>query len=335
MSWFAYQQITHRLGIKTLAGLFHETFGVRVNWWEFLVFRNLLARYYRNTYRRLLAKIITGPVVHVDETEVKLHTGTGYVWVFANVETAIYVFRPTREGAFLREMLKGFNGVLVSDFYSAYDGLNCLQQRCLIHLIRDMNRATLDNPFDQELERITASFGVLLRSIITTVDEHGLKRRYLKRHNRAVGAFFDGLANRFYETDASKALQERLLRNRDRLFTFLDHDGVSWNNNVAENAIKRFSYYREDVGRSIKERGLIEHLELLSLYQTCRVRGVSFLRFLLSRERDLDAFSGSTRRRHRVTPVELYPKGYLPPSLITLRRGKRRQPAMNSTPTVE
>jgi len=330
MSWFAYQQITHRLGVKTLAGLFHETFGIRVNWWEFLDFRNLLARYYCNTYRRLLARILAGPVLHVDETEVKLRTGTGYVWVFADVETAVYVFRPTREGGFLREMLKGFNGVLVSDFYSAYDGLDCLQQRCLIHLMRDMNRAILDNPFDQELQSITTSFGVLLRSIVMTVGEHGLKRRSLERHNRAVETFFNGLTSHSYESDASKTLQERLLRNRDRLFTFLHHDGVSWNNNVAENAIRRFSYYREDVGRSIKERGLVEHLELLSLYQTCRVRGISFLKFLLSRERDIDAFSESKRRRHRASRVEQYPKGYLPPPLMTLRRGKRRDDTVNS-----
>jgi hypothetical protein len=26
----------------------------------------------------------------------------------------------------------------------------------------------------------------------------------------------------------------------------------------------------------------VEHLELLSLYQTCKVRGISFLKFLLS-----------------------------------------------------
>jgi predicted RecB family nuclease len=79
MSWFAYQHITHRLGVKTLAALFHEVFGIQVNWWEFLVFRNLLARYYRCTYKKLLARIIAGPVLYIDETEVKLHTGTGYV----------------------------------------------------------------------------------------------------------------------------------------------------------------------------------------------------------------------------------------------------------------
>jgi hypothetical protein len=327
MSWFAYQRITHRLGVRSLAALFYEVFGIRVNWWEFLTFRHLLARRYRKTCNRLVAQLIGGRVLHIDETEVKLKDGTGYVWVFANASIAIYIFRHSREGAFLRKMLKGFEGVLVSDFYSAYDGLPCVQQRCLIHLMRDMNRAILDNPFDQELQSITAPFGSLLRSIIVTVDAHGLKRRYLKAHTNAVAAFFDALAEQVCESDASKALQERLLRARERLFTFLQHDGVSWNNNLAENAIKRISDYREDVGRSVKEQGLTEHLVLLSLYQTCRVRGISFLKFLLSREHDMDAFAAGRRRRRRAPQVELYPKGYLPSSIHSLRRGITARPS--------
>jgi hypothetical protein len=137
-----------------------------------------------------------------------------------------------------------------------------------------------------------------------------------------VAAFFDALTERIYESDASKALQERLLRNRERLFTFLQHDGVSWNNNLAENAIKRISDYREDVGRSVKEAGLTEHLVLLSIYQTCRVRDISFLKFLLSRECDMDAFASSKRRRQSASRIDLYPKGYLPSSILSLRRGQ-------------
>jgi predicted RecB family nuclease len=327
MSWFAYQHITHRLGFRSLAALFYETFGIRVNFWEFTDFRHLLVHKYRKTYNMLLAQLMAGPVLHVDETEIKLKDGAGYVWVFASPSATVYVFRRSREGDFLRHVLKNFKGVLVSDFYSAYDGLPCLQQRCLIHLMRDMNRAILDNPFDQELQSITAPFGVLLRSIVVTIDEHGLKRRYLQTHANAVEAFFSALAERFYESDASKGLQERLLRNRQRLFTFLQNDGASWNNNLAENAIKRVSDYREDVRRSVKEAGLVEHLVLLSLYQTCRVRDISFLKFLLSQERDMDAFAAGKRRRRRSQRIEVYPKGYLPPSIISLRRGRAAQPS--------
>ena len=291
-----------------------KVFGIRVNLWEFLTFRHLLVLRYRKTYDMLLSQLIAGPVLHIDETEVKLKDGRGYIWVFANESAAVYIFRRSREGDFLRKMLRDFKGVIVTDFYSAYDGLPCLHQRCLIHLMRDMNRAILDNPFDQELQSITVPFGALLRSIVVTIDEHGLKRKYLKSHARAVAAFFDALAEHIYESDASKALKERLLRNRERLFTFLQHDGVSWNNNLAENAIKRISDYREDVGRNVKEAGLTEHLVLLSIYQTCRVRDISFLKFLLSRERDMDAFAASKRQRQSVSRIELYPKG-LPAAL--------------------
>jgi len=335
MSWFAYQHVTHRLGVRSLAALFYETFGVRVNFWEFTDFRHLLVHKYRKTFNMLLAQLLAGPVLHVDETEINLKDGGGYVWVFASTSATVYILRHSREGEFLRQMLKDFKGVLVSDFYSAYDGLPCLQQRCLIHLMRDMNRAILDNPFDQELQSITAPFGALLRSIVTTIDQHGLKRRYLQTHAKAVGASFEALAERFYESDACKALQERLLRNRERLFAFLQHDGVSWNNNLAENANKRVSDYREDVGRSVKAAGLAEYLVLLSLFQTCRVRDISFPKFLLSRERDMNAFEAGKRRRRRAPHIETYPKGYLPPSLVSLRRGKTRRASEVMAPESE
>jgi hypothetical protein len=106
MSWFAYQHITHRLGVRSLAALFYETFGVRVNWWEFMDFRHLLVRKYRKTYNKLLAQLIAGPVLHVDETEVKLKDGKGYVWVFANNSATVYIFRHSREGKFLHQCSK-------------------------------------------------------------------------------------------------------------------------------------------------------------------------------------------------------------------------------------
>ena len=98
MSWFAYQHITHRLGVKSLAALFYEIFGIQVNWWEFLTFRHLLVRRYRKTYNMLLTQLIAGSVLHIDETELKLKDGSGYVWVFASESASVYIFRRSREG---------------------------------------------------------------------------------------------------------------------------------------------------------------------------------------------------------------------------------------------
>ena len=72
------------------------------------------------------------------------------------------------ESAILETLLDGFKGVLVSDFYAAYDSVECPQQKCLIHLMRDINEDLHKNPFDEELKAIAGRFGALLREIVET-----------------------------------------------------------------------------------------------------------------------------------------------------------------------
>jgi predicted RecB family nuclease len=313
MSWTMFEHVAHRISLGMLQKMLRESFDLRVSDSEIHMFKSLMARHYRPGYQRLLKKILCGSVLHIDETEVILRTGKGYVWVFASLEEVVFVYRPTREGDFLKDLLKDFKGVLVSDFYAAYDAIDCPQQKCLIHLMRDMNQELLNNPFDEELQTVTGPFGVLLREVVTTIDQHGLKRCHLKKHDRAVAQFFQTLAAQSLRSEAAEGLRQRLLKYRDKLFTFTQYDGVPWNNNNAENAIKRFAYYREDTAGIMKEPGLNDYLVLLSICHTCRYRGVSFLKFLLSRQRDVDTFSANQRRKPRSPGIELYPKGFTPP----------------------
>jgi Transposase IS66 family len=313
-----YLHVAHQMSFGTLEEVFKEMFGITVADTDIMMFKNLVAYTYQTTYRKLLERILTGQVVHIDETEVKLKAGKGYVWVFASLEEVFYMYRPTREGAFLQELLKDFRGVLVSDFYAAYDGIVCPQQKCLIHLIRDINQALLSNPFDEELRLITQSFGTLLQSIVKSVDQHGLIKRKLKVHEGGIARFFKMLTKRAFSSDAAESLKARFLKYQEKLFTFIYYDGVPWNNNSAENAIKRFAYYREGTVGVLTEAGLNDYLVLLSIYQSCRYKGVSFLKFLLSRELDLDSFCEGKRSTRQVSLIEVYPDGFSSPHLAQL-----------------
>jgi predicted RecB family nuclease len=318
-SWTMFQHVAQDLSFPKIEALLMELFGLHVRYAEIHMFKALMARRYRAGYKKLLEKLLTGKVLHVDETEVILRTGKAYVWVFANLEEAIFMYRPTREGAFLKDLLKDFHGVLISDFYSAYDSIECPQQKCLVHLIRDMNQKLLDNPFDEELQSVTAPFGTLLREVVTTIDQHGLKQCHLKRHERRVERFFQSLEAQSFRSESAEGLRERLLKNRNKLFTFIQYDGVPWNNTNAENAIKRFASYRAKTVGMMREEGLTDYLVLLSLCQTCRFRGISFLKFLLSRERDIDAYAMRRRAKRRRPMIEVYPKGFTPPHLAGMR----------------
>jgi hypothetical protein len=85
------------------------------------------------------------------------------------------VYAESRESIILEELLDGLGGVLVSDFYTAYDSVPCAQQKCLIHLMRDINEDLYTNPFNDELKEIAGRFGALLREIVKTIDAYGLR----------------------------------------------------------------------------------------------------------------------------------------------------------------
>lgn len=183
--------------------------------------------------------------MHVDETSVHLQDGAkGYVWVLTSLDAAFFLYRPNREGAFLAELLRPFQGVLVSDFYAAYDSLPCPQQKCLVHFVRDIDDDVLKNPLDEELKTIAQEFSAVLKPIIQSVDRFGLKKRHLQRHKRNVIRFLRSVQLRDLVSPVAKANKERLEKTGTRMFTFLDYDGVPWNNNYAEHAIKRFAKYR-------------------------------------------------------------------------------------------
>jgi predicted RecB family nuclease len=318
--WAMYQHVTHQVSFPKVNIMLREFFDIHMELSYVHLIKAMLARFYQPTYKGILQRLLAGSVIHVDETELKLKSSSGYVWVLANMEDVYFFYRPSREGAFLKEMLETFGGVLVSDFYAAYDSVPCLQQKCLVHLIRDINSDVLKNPFDEELKAVANDFGQLLREIVVTIDRWGLRKRYLARHVKIVKRFFRTVCEGHCESTAAATLRSRLKKNKDKLFTFLEHDGVPWNNNNAEHAIKQFAHYRVVADGIMSESGINDYLALLSIVVTCKFKGVSPLQFLMSGERDIDTFAKFSKGKTGRASIELYPRGF-----PTRYLGKARQ----------
>jgi len=167
---------------------------------------------------------------------------------------------------------------------------------CPVHLVRDFNNALLRNPFDNELRALAQAFGALMRGIVETIDQRGLKRKYMNKHVGQVNWFYAEFASAPLVSEAAEGFRNRLVRYRQKLFAFLEHDGVPWNNNNAEHAVKYFARYRRRFNGQVTENGLGDYLILLSLYVTCELRGIRFLDFLLSAQRDIDTYADSLLR---------------------------------------
>jgi len=259
------------------------------------------ARQYEETRQMLLRRIVEGTLVHADETPIVTQGKRGYVWVFCNFDDVVYFYSESREAETMQKLLKGFKGVLVSDFYPAYDSMDCPQQKCLIHLMRDLNDDILKNPYDDELRQIVQQFGELLKQIVDTIDRHGLKKHFLNKHLCEVERFYKWLFNRQWQSEVAAKCEQRFEKNRKKLFTFLGYDGVPWNNNNAEHAMKAFAALRDVIEGTTTASGVEEYLVLLSVSETCRYKDLDVLEFFLSREKDIDAFLRS-RGRARAQP---------------------------------
>jgi predicted RecB family nuclease len=298
MSWCVYSNVLRGQNMLQINKTLWDAFNVVLQDAALYRFKGYVAATYQHLYDEILKAILSSPVLHIDETVVNLRkTLTGYVWVVTSMELVYYFYKPSREGSFLEEMLRPFSGVMVSDFFTAYDALPCQQQKCLLHLVRDIDDDLLRNPLDGELKCIAQEFGSLLRTIIATVDQYGLKKRYLHKHKPAVYRFLKTVSSKELSSELANKYKKRFQKSGTKMFTFLDHNGVPWNNTNAEHAIKLFAKYRRNADGRFTEQSLKEYLVLASVFESCEFNDVNVLKFLLARETTLDGLMRLAGRR--------------------------------------
>jgi predicted RecB family nuclease len=287
-SWCVYSNVACGVNMLQTTESLADVFGLTLPHCQAYRWKKYLSTLYKPLYCEILQSVLSSPVLHIDETTVRLRKQSGYVWVMTSMDKAYYFYKPSREGSFLPDFLGAFSGVLVSDFYTAYDSLECDQQKCLVHFVRDIDDDVMKNPLDTELKDMAQAFGILLRTIIQTVDSRGLKTRYLRKHKQAAFRFLQSVASASFSSPVAIKYKGRFQRTGKKMFTFLDHDGVPWNNNNAEHAVKRFAKYRRYADGLFTERTLEEYLVLSTVFETCAFNNVNVLKFLLSKETTLE-----------------------------------------------
>jgi hypothetical protein len=172
-AWAVYQRVILRLPYRTITqameDLFHETASEA----SVIRFVESFAEYYRRTESILVKRLLESAFIHADETRLSIRGVDHYVWVFTDGWRVVFRMTETRETTVVRELLKGYQGVLVSDFYPGYDGLECRQQKCLVHLIGDLNEDLWKFPFEEELQMFVSSVKNLIVPIIEATDRWG------------------------------------------------------------------------------------------------------------------------------------------------------------------
>ena len=213
--WSINQNINYRIPISVVSKTLLESFNVNVTPSSLRYLRSKVSEKYNCVYAEIKKNVLGAPFIHIDETSVKVKGfSSPYVWVLTNMDTVIYLFRPNREAGFLKDMLKDFKGVLISDFYPGYESLPCPQQKCLIHLMRDLNEDLLKNQLNIEYKEIVTQFGEVLNTIVKTIEMYGLKKRHLYKHKKDVDKFYKKISKKEYESELAINCRKRFLKNK-------------------------------------------------------------------------------------------------------------------------
>jgi len=291
-AWIVYQRLSMRLPFRKISQLLEDTFNLELGYSNVERLVKPVCDAHKQTERAILKMLLNSPKIHADETLINIQGKIQYVWVFTDGENVIFRLTPTRDSSITHEILKGFSGVLVSDFFAGYDAVDCQQQKCWVHLIRDINDDLRKSPFDSELEQFVLALRDILSPIFDAIEIYGLKKRNLNKFRKYVDFFYKNNINeKKYKSDVVKKYQKRLLRYRQSLFVFLERDGIPWNNNMAERALRHLAVQRKISG-SFSESGMNSYLVLLGVMQTCRFQNKPFLEFLMSGEKNISKFKG-------------------------------------------
>jgi len=294
-AWAIYQRIILRLPYRIITQVMEDLFGERTSEGTLINFMRHFAEYYAPTEKILVQRILESPFIHVDETKINIQGTDHYAWVFTDGKHVVFKMTETREATIAHDFVANYEGVLISDFYPGYDSVKCKQQKCLVHLIRDLNDDLWNAPFKTEFESFIFEVKNLLVPIFEAVEKYGLKKRNLNKFKKSVEQFYEkNIVDRDYKSELTIKYQKRFQRYKESLFTFLEHDSIPWNNNTAERALRHLAVQRKISG-IFYEHPAPQYLQLLGIAQTCRFQDKSFLKFLISKEKDIDKFRATKR----------------------------------------
>lgn len=212
-------------------------------------------------------------VVHSDETGWREDGQNRYVWLIATA-TARYFELGRRTNDQIDSMLgPEFSGILVTDFYGAYDHFPGEKQRCWAHLLRDVADLEAQYPDDSALARWARQVRRIYRQ---ARDRPGSDPKTRRATRERLEVLLARVCERFIGTVApQRVLCQRIVKHLHELFTFVAHPGVPSTNNEAERDLRPLVIARKVWGGTRSAQGSADAMCRATLHSTWRVRGLN------------------------------------------------------------
>ena len=274
----AVMRVCYRLPLRQITRLFAQLPGLSLSPGAIVKQLNRLSTWLEGQYERLKLVLRAAGVVYGDETVWRTDGKNNYLWTLTNATHTLYHMDRSRGGKVIVGLLgKSFgregNGKLVSDFYSAYDQVGGKQQKCLVHLLRELRDTTAKrpplngHPFFKACKRLVREMLDLKRR------RKELRARDYAHRVTLLENRLDRLKDRPWDDADAQRLAKRLRKYRDKLTTFLHEPEVDGTNNAAERALRPAVVFRKITGGSRSTQGARAWSILASVMRTAEQQG--------------------------------------------------------------
>lgn len=262
-------------------------------------------------YDYLHKKLLKHDIVHADETTVQVlkepnrkHSQKSYMWLYKSNKyekpIVLYDYQTSRGFKHPKDFLKGFNGYLQTDGYSAYGKLsNTTQVTCLAHIRRKFDEALKILPKDADKSECLAFKGFnycqKLYAVEKEIKDLPLDQRQEKRLEFSVSIFeeFENWVKEQIKTMLPKSLVGKAINYASnqlpKLKNYLDDPRIEIDNNSAERSIKPFVIGRKNWLFSNTQNGTKSSAIIYSIIETAKqnkLKVFDYLCFLLDALKD-------------------------------------------------
>ena len=234
-------------------------------------------------YDELAQQLPAEQVLGIDESPTKQAKLKSWLWTFVAGTYTVFALRTTRAATVLKELLTDtFDGVVNCDRAKMYWSVG-RPQWCWAHLKRDF-QALIDQP-DHQVKRLGRDLMRPTKELFrhwSRCRDGTITRRGFERLMQPIRQEIDGLLLRGVFSGNAKlaGMCEPLHDHRDRLWTFLDVEGVEPTNNASERALRPAVIWRKLSFGTQSARGSRFVETILTVVETCHRQSRNSFQYL-------------------------------------------------------
>lgn len=268
--------------IKLYLKTFHQ---LELSEGEIIELLHTTAGYGKPTYETIKQTVLSGASVCADETGGREDGINGYLWNFTTSTHQYLLYRKSRGSKVVTEFMgeegENFNGVLVTDFYAAYNVHSGFHQRCWTHLLRDIHELTENIPKNRRLKKWANKVHTLYRQATGWTGPDlklplGIQAKMRIEREQYFRQKLKTICDPWLLTsEPMSPLCGRIIKFLPELFTFIRFPNVPSTNNLAERTLRHSVVQRKIFGGTRSRKGSETKTILGSLFGTWNLQGLN------------------------------------------------------------